>query len=119
MSMAYAFPALVPGKTDPFFSSRPVPRLVLGLLIWLVCLAPAMADDADRARLLHDSDSILSLSDILQRINHSQKLRILDVELEEEQGRIMYEIELMDEQQHIRHLEVDAHTGKVLRSGAP
>jgi len=118
MSMAFTFPALVPGRIDPF-SSRRVPGLALGLLIWLVTLAPARADDADRARLLHDTDSILSLSDILQRIDHTHQQRILDVEIEEENGRIMYEIELMDEQHHIRHLEIDAHTGKVLRRGAP
>jgi len=71
-------------------------------------------DDLHRARILSEQGAILPLNTILQRIGMRGR-RLLEVELEEEHGKVIYEMELLDQQRHIYHLEVDAKTGKIIK----
>ncbi len=73
-------------------------------------------EDHERARELVKSGEIMPLEQLLQNIAGSEtgKLRLLEAELEREQGRLVYELELVDEQGVVRELLFDAKTGESL-----
>jgi uncharacterized membrane protein YkoI len=73
-------------------------------------------DDHERARELVKSGEILPLEQLLQKVvnNDSGKLRLLEAELEDKSGRLVYELELVDEQGVVRELLFDAKTGEAL-----
>jgi len=74
----------------------------------------ALADDIDQVRKLRSTESILPLSQILKNIKTTFPGTLLDVDLEHEEGKLIYEIEILGHDRHIQHLEVDARTGKLL-----
>ena len=73
-------------------------------------------DDHERARELVKSGEIIPLEQLLQQIINQQegKLRLLEAELEHKSGRLVYELELVDEQGVVRELLFDAKTGESL-----
>ena len=73
-------------------------------------------EDQERARELVKSGEIMPLGQLLKKIINSEtgKLRLLEVELEREKGRLVYELELVDEQGVVRELLFDAKTGEAL-----
>ena len=73
-------------------------------------------DDHERARELVKSGEIIPLEQLLQQVigQRSGSLRLLEAELEREQGRLVYELELVDEQGVVRELLFDAKTGEAL-----
>ncbi|MDH5612457.1 MAG: PepSY domain-containing protein [Gammaproteobacteria bacterium] len=73
-------------------------------------------DDHERARELVKSGEIIALEQLLQNIVNKDtgKLRLLEAELEEKSGRLVYELELVDEQGVVRELLFDAKTGEAL-----
>jgi uncharacterized membrane protein YkoI len=79
-----------------------------------VAVPHALADDIDQVRKLRSTESILPLSQILKNIKTTFPGTLLDVELEYEEGRFVYEIEILGHDRRIQHLEVDARTGKLL-----
>ncbi len=60
------------------------------------------------------SGQILSLDDILSK--HPERLhgRLLDLEVEREHGRIIYELEFLRENGRVVEFEIDAASGMVL-----
>jgi uncharacterized membrane protein YkoI len=70
--------------------------------------------DHDRARsaLLHGQ--ILPLTEILDRVQAEAPGRFLEVELDDDDGLLIYEIKVMDDRGRITRLEVDAATGHIL-----
>jgi len=88
------------------------------LLLAMATVSLAYADDIDRVRELRNSESILPLSVFVKSIKASYPdSTLLDVELEEEHGQIVYEIKMMDRHHHIHKLEFDAKSGKLLGEG--
>lgn len=73
-------------------------------------------EDHERARELVKSGEIMPLEQLLQKITSQQssQLRLLEAELERKQGRLVYELELVDEQGVVRELLFDAKTGESL-----
>lgn len=73
-------------------------------------------DDHERARKLVKSGEIIPLEQLLQKVvsADSGKLRLLEAELERKQGRLVYELELVDEQGVVRELLFDAKTGEAI-----
>ena len=73
-------------------------------------------DDQERVRELVKSGEIMPLEQLLQKVISQEmaKLRLLEVELEHEDGRLVYELELVDEQGVVRELLFDAKTGEAL-----
>ena len=73
-------------------------------------------EDHERARELVKSGEIMPLEQLLQKVvsGDSGKLRLLEAELERKQGRLVYELELVDEQGVVRELLFDAKTGEVI-----
>ncbi|MCK5001684.1 MAG: PepSY domain-containing protein [Gammaproteobacteria bacterium] len=91
--------------------------LQITLLFSVFIGANACADeDHERARDLVKSGEIIALEQLLQKIDSqaSGKLRLLEAELESKQGRLVYELELVDEQGVVRELLFDAKTGEAL-----
>ena len=86
------------------------------LLLSLALLPPAMAgeDDQDRVRDLRQQGKILPLSVIVERLSASHPGRVLQVELEHERGRRVYEIQMILNGGVVRTFHVDAHTGAIL-----
>ncbi|MGD2083254.1 MAG: PepSY domain-containing protein [Chromatiales bacterium] len=92
-----------------------MPKRAIGLLLALLALPalPALADH-DEARRLLDSGEILPLETVLERARRHTPGDILDVELDEEHGRHIYEILLLDAGGRVWELELDAATGELI-----
>ena len=98
----------------------PLLRL-LGAIVALVAAllpgAPALAGgDHDRARAAVQAGEVLPLKTVLERVARSHPGEVLEVELEREDGRWVYEIKLLQAGGQLVKLEVDAATAEVLRS---
>jgi uncharacterized membrane protein YkoI len=81
-------------------------------------LPAAQAGDSgghDRARRALESGEILPLREILGRVERDTPGQVIEVELEREAGRWVYEIKLLAAAGAIVELEVDARDGTVLR----
>ncbi|MCR2747268.1 PepSY domain-containing protein [Limnobacter parvus] len=71
-------------------------------------------DDHQRIRQLQRSGEILSLEQIFDRARAVKRGRILDAELDDDDGRYIYEIELLDANGRVWEMEFDARTGRLL-----
>ena len=88
------------------------------LLVSIMILGPLHVTRADddhiEARRLLDSGEILPLEEIINNVRQTFPGRVLDVELEREDGHIAYEVEILDEEGVVTEVYIDARTGKVL-----
>ncbi len=91
--------------------------VIAGVLLGMLTLAPALADDDDdlEPRRLVQQGEILPLQRILQLLEREQPGRVLEVELERDDGRYVYEIELLDARGRVLEYEVDAASGEILK----
>ncbi|MCW9023317.1 MAG: PepSY domain-containing protein [Gammaproteobacteria bacterium] len=82
-------------------------------LLFIIISSNVWADDHERARELVKRGEIIALEQLLQQVisQHEGKLRLLEAELERKSGRLVYELELVDEQGVVRELYFDAKTG--------
>jgi len=71
------------------------------------------ADDHDEARELRHAGNIVSLSELLGRPELLGQ-RVLEAELEREHGRLVYELELLDDAGRVHERVYDALTGQPL-----
>jgi uncharacterized membrane protein YkoI len=94
--------------------NRLLPWFVLCACVILALPALVRADDVDRVRELRSTDSILPLSQILQVVEKRYPGTLLEVELEEEKGTVIYEMELLGKDNVVHQLKIDAKTGKIL-----
>lgn len=106
----------------PFHRSRLGPCLVA---VWLATAVPSTAlagghgdtdRDHDRARAALEAGEVLPLQKVLERLQRSHPGEVLEVELEREGGRWVYELKLLQSGGRLLRLEVDAKTAEVLRS---
>jgi uncharacterized membrane protein YkoI len=92
----------------------------LALLLAAACALPAArADDRrdhERARAAVQAGEVLPLPELLQRLQRSHPGQVLELELEREDGRWIYELKLLQADGQLRKLELDAATGQVLAS---
>jgi len=72
--------------------------------------------DQDEARRLLKSGDILSLELILEKVRSSHPGKILEVELEKESGKTIYEIEMLGDDGVVREFIIDARTGDLLEN---
>lgn len=91
-----------------------------GLFLAVALLATSWAasaeGDHDRARRLRDAGDILPLETLIERTRAVRPGRILELELKEKKDRIIYEVELVDEQGMVWELYFDARSGELLKS---
>lgn len=98
-----------------------VPRTsVLSVLAAVLALgltgAAAHADsDQDRARAAVQAGRVLPLKTVLERLERDHPGQVLEVELEHDEGRWIYEIKLLQPGGRLVKLELDAASAEVLR----
>jgi uncharacterized membrane protein YkoI len=86
--------------------------LLLGLFLVLIVHAD---EDHEQARRLKELGLILPLEKIIQAVQAQYPGRILEVELETEHGRYLYEVEILDEHGVVWELLYDAASGELLK----
>lgn len=79
-----------------------------------ICSSAIADDDHLKAKRLHKSGDIVSVEQILNKVRQSYQGRVLEVDLEEKEGRYLYEIELVDTIGEVRKFYFDAKTGAQL-----
>lgn len=79
-------------------------------------IVPALADsdDHERARRAVEAGEILPLADILQTVERSMAGRVIEVELDREGGRWLYDLEIVSPDGQLHELEIDAATGAII-----
>ncbi|MBN9430184.1 MAG: PepSY domain-containing protein [Burkholderiales bacterium] len=106
-------------NTRPFAAIRPVLlAAILGLSTGLAALPAQARDDHDheRARRALQAGELLPLDEILKRVRKAQPGEVLEVELEREDGRWIYELKLLSRDGATIKLDVDGRDGSVLRT---
>lgn len=86
-------------------------------ILLLCCFAlPASAgrDDHDRARRAMQAGEILPLSRILDVVAATRPGRVIEVDLERDHGRWIYDLEVITPEGRLYEMEIDAATGAVL-----
>lgn len=73
--------------------------------------APDGSVDHDRARRAVENHQILPLQRVLASVHRAHGGRVIEVELEHNSGRYLYELKLVTTDGRILELEVDAATG--------
>jgi len=96
-------------KTSPV---RPPRSLAIGLLM-LLCLAPPLV--AADHRGVSPTD-LMPLEEILAKAKQEKPGRVIEVELDRDFGRYVYEVEIIDDAGVEWELKYDARTGKLLRT---
>ena len=95
-------------------------RMLVGCLLvaaLAVSLRMAHADDDDDWRSLHrqvEAGQIKPLSEILDALARDWHGDVIDVDIEDDDGETLYEIELLGPQGQVVEFEIDARTGEVL-----
>ncbi len=80
--------------------------------------APASASDHDRARRAVEEGRILPLKEILARAQGAYPGQVIEAELEDEDGMIVYEIKMLTTDGRLMKLSYNAATGKLLKTRA-
>lgn len=98
--------------------SRPVPTLRAAVLA-LAVLASAGAvardrGDHERAREAVVAGQILPLRTVLERLERDHAGQVLEIELESQDSRWVYEVKLLQPGGQLLRLDVDAASGEVI-----
>ena len=84
------------------------------VLLFSAALTGYADDDHNRAKKLLDAGDILPLESILMKARESQPGKILEIELETEDNKLVYEIDLLTSDGKVLELVFDARTGQLL-----
>lgn len=87
-----------------------------------VACAPAGAredNDHERARAALEAGQIRPLADLLAEVGRRYLGRVIETELDQEDGRWVYEFRILPPTGRVFELEVDAATGALLGSKGP
>lgn len=90
------------------------PRAVLLVLSLVAAPAWADRDDHDRARRALEAGEILPLSDILTAAAAVRPGRVIEIELDREDGRWVYDLDLLTPEGQLYEIEINAQTGAVI-----
>lgn len=99
-----------------------LPRALAALLALAPLLGPAPARagvDQEEARAALAAGVIRPLAEILAIVEGRWLGRAIEVELDREDGRWVYDIKLLPPSGRVFELELDAATGALLRSNGP
>ncbi|MBY4893332.1 PepSY domain-containing protein [Rhodobacteraceae bacterium N5(2021)] len=85
-------------------------------LILILLTVPAWADDddQDRARRALEAGEILPLADILEVAQAARSGRVIELDLERDDGRWIYDLELITPGGYLYEMEIDGATGTIL-----
>jgi uncharacterized iron-regulated membrane protein len=97
-------------RSQPFLSTLAV------VLAVVLASPPVLADsEQDRARAAVQAGKVLPLKTLLERLEREHPGQVLEVELEQDDGRWIYEIKLLQSGGRLVKLELDAASGAVLQ----
>ena len=92
-----------------------IQSLIITALFSVGIFLPSHAsDDHEQARQLVEQGDILPLELVLSNLPE-QVERILKVELEQEHGRRVYEVEILNSQGQVKEYVFDAKNGKIIK----
>lgn len=76
----------------------------------------AISDDNDskRVRRLVQEKKIISLESLMPSIRKQGDFKVLEIELDEDDGKLVYEVELLDKEGRVYEIKYDARTGQEL-----
>lgn len=115
-----------PGIMTVHYHLKPCLRSLLRgftLLLGLGLMQPLPAKDeplrmaelkAKEVRQLREAGDIMPLETLLQNIRQDYPGRIIEIELDEEDDRYIYELEIVDTEGVVWELHFDAGTGELL-----
>ncbi|MET0101500.1 MAG: PepSY domain-containing protein [Sedimenticola sp.] len=88
-------------------------------LISIIALSSAVLGDDDyydhmQVRRLVEEGKIKPLQEILLKVGDGERVNILEVEMEREDGRYIYEIEMLGKDGRVWEMEIDAVTGETV-----
>ncbi len=89
------------------------------LCLGLMCAANARAGDErdhERARAAVQAGEVLALPVLLERLRRTHPGQVMELELERDGGRWIYEIKLLQPDGALLKLDIDAATGQVLQA---
>jgi hypothetical protein len=94
---------------------------VLQALVWVAVAGPGATvahagspGDHERARAAVQAGEVLPLPVLLERLGKTHPGQVLELELERDEGRWIYDIKLLEPGGRVAKLQVDAHTAEVL-----
>jgi uncharacterized membrane protein YkoI len=90
---------------------------LLVLMLPPVVVAGDEEDDHERVHRLMESGAILPLEEIIERERAQHHGRVLEAELEDGDGRYIYELEWLDDDGVVTKRRFDAKTGEPLNAG--
>lgn len=70
--------------------------------------------DQNAARALRIKGEILPLEEVLKTARKAGLVDILEIELEKENGKLVYEIEALTEKNRVTEIIIDARSGNIL-----
>ena len=88
--------------------------LAAGLVFVTISGARADDDDHEFARRALEQGRALPLADILAKVTPRVPGKVIEVELEVDDGTLVYDLKVLTPQGRLQEIEVDAATGKIL-----
>ncbi len=92
---------------------------LFSLLLASPAAAHAAERDHERARAALESGAIRPLAELLAEVERRYLGRVIETELDHEDGRWVYELKLLPPTGRVFELELDAATGALIRSKGP
>jgi uncharacterized membrane protein YkoI len=89
--------------------------IATALVAGVVLPAAWAGDDHDRARAAVQAGEVLPLPALLEQLQRTHPGQVLELELEQEGKRWIYEIKLLQPDGRLLKLDVDARTAEVLK----
>jgi uncharacterized membrane protein YkoI len=75
--------------------------------------------DSDRARAARAAGRTVALETLVEWVEQRYHGRLLEAELEQEDGALVYELEWMTPESSVLEFEFDAHSGRLLEAEGP
>jgi uncharacterized membrane protein YkoI len=91
-------------------------KLLTAFLVAALAAASASASDHDRARRAVEEGRILPLKEILARAQGAYPGQMIEAELEDEGGIVVYEIKILTTNNRVMKLSYNAATGELLKT---
>lgn len=88
-------------------------RFIL-LILFALVNTPSWAVDYKDARRLQSEGEILPLEELVRKAQLQVPGRVIEVELDSDNSRLIYEIELLDDDGQVWEFKFDAKNGKLL-----
>jgi len=88
--------------------------MLISVAILLLSTMSRADQNANQARQLQQQGDILPLEQIIELAVAVKQGQILETDLERDDGRYVYELEILDSRGQVWEIELDAQTGELL-----